>query len=195
MIDNFDLIKTFLKFESEDDFYFLQLIRRKKENEDLGRNNEVVQTYYIRSQEQLDYLKPYIVHLCTYYNARAYINLNVRSFKKITCQCVREFAQRVCDNNYHAPHTIFNTVCGKMGATRNNTWIIDIDSKDVEYAAQIINFINNECMPQDNHKCIGAIPTKNGVHILTKPFNVVTFNDRFEDIIVHKNNPTILFVN
>lgn len=29
-VGNFDLIEEFLKFESEDDFYFLQVIQRKR---------------------------------------------------------------------------------------------------------------------------------------------------------------------
>ena len=38
-VDNFDLIEEFLKFESEDDFYFLQVIQRKKDGNETGRGN------------------------------------------------------------------------------------------------------------------------------------------------------------
>ena len=31
MVDNFKLIRNYLKFESEDDFYFLQIIKRNKD--------------------------------------------------------------------------------------------------------------------------------------------------------------------
>lgn len=31
-MDNIDKILPFLKFESEDDFYYLQILQRKKEN-------------------------------------------------------------------------------------------------------------------------------------------------------------------
>ena len=31
MVDNFKLIRDYLKFESEDDFYFLQIVQRKKD--------------------------------------------------------------------------------------------------------------------------------------------------------------------
>lgn len=34
MVDNFDLIKSLLKFESKDDFYYLQIIQRSKDNLD-----------------------------------------------------------------------------------------------------------------------------------------------------------------
>lgn len=196
MINNFDVIKPLLDFQTEDDFYFLQIIRRKKENEDLGRNNEVVQSFYIHSIEQLEHLKPHIIHFCEYYNARAYINLNVRSFKKVTCQCVREFAQRVCDDNYNKPQAIFNTVCGQMGATRNKTWVIDIDDNqgyDKSAIKGIIDFINEECEPLDVEKFVAWIPTKNGQHIITAPFNLQRFKTLCPNIEVHKNNPTVLY--
>ena len=32
MKDNFDIIKPLLKFRSEDDFYFLQILQRKKDH-------------------------------------------------------------------------------------------------------------------------------------------------------------------
>ena len=47
MIDNFELIKSLLKFESPDDFYHLQILKRKKENPELGSNSRVVKTYYV----------------------------------------------------------------------------------------------------------------------------------------------------
>ena len=41
---------------------------------------------------------------------------------------------------------------------------------------------------------IAYIPTKNGYHIITKPFNLKQFKDKYSDIDVHKNNPTILYI-
>lgn len=38
-IDNFNLIKPFLKFDSEDDFYYLQILRRRKDNPDDQEKN------------------------------------------------------------------------------------------------------------------------------------------------------------
>lgn len=51
MIDNIELILPFLKFESKDDFYYLQILQRKKENPQLGSNSRVIKNYYISSQE------------------------------------------------------------------------------------------------------------------------------------------------
>lgn len=43
-------------------------------------------------------------------------------------------------------------------------------------------------------KIYDYIPTKNGYHIITKPFNLKQFKDKYPDIDVHKNNPTILYI-
>lgn len=38
------------------------------------------------------------------------------------------------------------------------------------------------------------IPTMNGCHLITKPFNLQKFKEKFPEIDVHKNNPTILYI-
>lgn len=67
-VDNFDLIKSLLKFETEGVFYFLQILQRKKENPNIGSNSNVISTYYIKSinhlmrvkEERLFYYVSYI---------------------------------------------------------------------------------------------------------------------------------------
>lgn len=36
--------------------------------------------------------------------------------------------------------------------------------------------------------------TKSGYHLITKPFDMQVFRERFPDIDVHKNNPTNLYI-
>ena len=57
--------------------------------------------------------------------------------------------------------------------------------------------IDHECMPvseSGNSKIYAIIPTKNGHHIITKPFDVRNFSSQYPDIEIHKNNPTILYI-
>ena len=42
MIDVFEKIKHLLVFESVDDFYYLQILQRKKENPGIGSNSRVM---------------------------------------------------------------------------------------------------------------------------------------------------------
>lgn len=44
MVDNFELIRTLLKFESKDDFYFIQILQRSKDNPEIGANNRLVKS-------------------------------------------------------------------------------------------------------------------------------------------------------
>lgn len=37
------------------------------------------------------------------------------------------------------------------------------------------------------------IPTVNGIHLITKPFNTQEFRTKFPDVDVHKNNGTLLY--
>lgn len=80
MINNLEQIKGLLVFNSEDDFYHLQIIKRKKEHPELGSNSYVVKTYYISSIDYLNKKFEEIQVLCQYHNARSCINLNRRSF-------------------------------------------------------------------------------------------------------------------
>ena len=54
MIDNFEQIRSILKFE-DDYFYFIQIIQRKKENPHLsGSNNRIIRSYNIDSLKKFD---------------------------------------------------------------------------------------------------------------------------------------------
>ena len=59
MIDNFNQISGLLKFDNENEFYFLQIIQRKKDHKEgqiLGSDNSsrLIRAYYIYSVEQLN---------------------------------------------------------------------------------------------------------------------------------------------
>ena len=41
---------------------------------------------------------------------------------------------------------------------------------------------------------IYSIPTKNGLHLICRPFNSAKFCHKYPEVDVHKDNPTILFV-
>lgn len=54
MINNFDLIQNILSFEDPGDFYYLQILQRKKDinNTVSSSNHRVVKSYYINSIEE-----------------------------------------------------------------------------------------------------------------------------------------------
>lgn len=191
MVNNFDQIKQLLKFENENEFYFVQILQRKKENPELGRNNRLVKAYYIYSIEKLEKYKEEIIKMCEVFNARAYIHLNRRNSKQVGFEMLELLATNLKLNQTDFLGNLYNSVCGHHHSDKDKTWIIDIDEEDpilveaIETATYNIEPIGN--------KIIAWVPTKNGLHLITKPFNSKVFGEKYPEIDLHKNNPSILF--
>jgi hypothetical protein len=192
MIDNFDKIIPFLSFETEDDFYHLQIIKRKKENSELGSNSLVVKTYYVKSVEYLNKIRNEVITLCDLTNSRACLNLNRRSFEKLAFHTLRKVTEQILNKDYKSVKRAYESCCGAFSNEKDKKWIIDFDEFDEDKINIIINNIKN-CSPNTGFpKVLGLIPTKNGYHIITKPFNI---NEYGEGLTIHKDNPTILYCN
>ena len=170
MVNNFEIINNLLTFESSDDFYHLQILQRKKEHEELGRNSYVVRTYCIREGQLMD-KKDEIIKLCDLFGARAYINLNVRSFESLAFQTLKKVTDQIMNKDFKSVKTAFESVCGMYGTGRNSSWIIDIDGDTDDELLFAIELHVNGCRPYGENKIIAKIPTKNGIHIITKPFD------------------------
>lgn len=160
-------------------------------------NNRLIKTYIIRSLKQFDELKEEIIQISNATKSRVYINLNRRSFEDTTLHTLRHCVEYISDKNYSGITQLVDSICGKYRNENNPTWIIDVDNvirSNSNYVKQIINYVENECEPIGNKfKCF--IPTVNGIHIITSPFNLQKFKSEYSDIDVHKNNPTLLYFN
>jgi hypothetical protein len=196
MIDNFEQIMSLLYFASEDDFYHLQVIKRKKEHPELGSNSLVIKTYYIKSKEHLNKVGPEIVALCEFHGARAYINLNRRSFEKIAFHTLKKITDQIMNRDFRSVRKAYESVCGTYSNEPEKRWILDLDG--VETPSPIMMaYIDYRCEPiaqeADDGKCITVVPTKNGIHLITKPFNIQKFKEIYPEVEIHKDNPTLLF--
>ena len=193
IIDNFKQIEKHLGFDSPNDFYFIQIIQRKKEVPELGSNNRLIRSYYINSVESFNKYKDEIVKLCEVFNARAYIHLSPRNNKTMFSDMFTQMGEVLRSNQYDSLSKMFNTVCGRSKGSKSR-WVIDVDTKDAEFVTGVVNTIN-EISNKDRgiHVVIDIIETKNGYHIITEGFNLSKFKEIFTDIEVHKNNPTILY--
>jgi len=192
-INNFAQLREMLNFTDKNDFYFIQVLRRKKENPELGSNSYVVKTYYIKSKEQLDKDMAEMILLADFQNARVYINLNKRNFKKCSLQTARLILDQMCNEDYISAPKAFNTVCGRFSDEEDKKWVIDYDEKDLDKLKEVENFIN-DLQPVVKNKIYCQVKTKNGYHLITSPFNLQEFKIKYPDIDVHKQNPTILYM-
>ena len=204
MIDNFELIKPLLTFPNDDIYYHLQILRRGKDHPELPAANRMIKAYFICSLESLDHVEQEIKDLCKFFEARAYINLAPKSIKKTTMLQQMYLAERAYIGDYKKIWKSWNTCAGEIKGEEPR-WIVDIDHNvddpNLEPAwGAIADFIDKECEPHTLlhnplriAKVITDIPTKNGYHLITTPFNLQQFKEKYPDIDVHKNNPTLLY--
>lgn len=203
MIDCIELIKDLLVFETNDDFYFLQILQRKKENPNLGSNSKVIKNYYITSTEHLIEKYDEIKSLCNMFNARASLRLNKRSFEKVAFKSLENFANVMQTKEYKHIMNCYDKACGLLNNEKQKKWIVDIDRNELVWLEQIINSVQ-ESEPNGN-KIIIQLPTKSGIHLITKPFNVIQFKENLKNelskyfmgeitIDIHKDNPINLYI-
>lgn len=197
MVDNFELIKPLLKFPNDDIYYHLQILRRGKDYPELPAANRVIKSYFICSLESLDYVEQEIKDLSEFFGARAYINLAPKSIKKTAMLQIKYLAQRAYEGDYKKIWKSWNTCAGEIKGEEPR-WVVDIDDNSYNYPIE--NKISNirrlidELMPKTlDGRIICEIPTKNGIHLITTPFNLQQFKKEYPDIDVHKNNPTLLY--
>ena len=193
MVDNFKQIKSLLDFPNDDIYYHLQILRRGKDHPELPAANRMIKAYFICSLESLDYVEQEIKDLCKFFGARAYINLAPKSIKKTTMLQLKYLAERAYIGDYKKIWKSWNTCAGEIKGEEPR-WVVDIDDMITEIGP-ILDCINeiNPIDPFGYSKFIAEIPTKNGCHLITTPFNLQKFQEEYPDIDVHKNNPTILY--
>ena len=198
-VDNFDLIKKHIHTsEGGSEFYMLQIMRRTKDQVGYEgkRKQSIVKSYFISSPEYLESKRDEIVGLCEMFNARAYINLNKKSYKQVSLKALEILAGKIAHEDYIANKTLFESACGQTGACDGlKTWIVDFDSKDLDELDRIKTIIDS-IEPKGVDKIVETVPTRHGYHLITRPFNKKAFYEMYNEAIdLHDNNPTILYVN
>ena len=198
MINNIGLIKELLNFEREGDFYMLYVFKRKKDQPEGEKDNHqsvrTIKSYCVDSVEYLDKRYDEIKQLCEMFKARAYIHVQKQNHYDVSLNMMVALAQRIQDGN-HKQQGLFDSVVGQI-KTHEKRWIIDIDTKDEEVVTKIARLVDH--LRPEGSKIESIIPTKNGYHLITKRFDVLTFNKMMTlqgDIPdIQKKNPTLLYL-
>lgn len=198
MINNFEQINSLLEFPNNDIYYHLQIIRRKKDNPE--ETNRVIKSYFICHSQELRDKKLEIINLCHLFNARAYINLSPKSLKYTTLLQLKYLTDRIYNEDFKCIWRSWDS-CAREIKGSPQRWVVDID--DISVKNEIKNFINSmvaKTLPMlapinepPRNLIIAEIPTKNGLHLITKPFNYIKFREKYPGIDVHKNSPTLLY--
>jgi hypothetical protein len=198
MIDNLELIKPLLNFEDKGDFYMLYVLKRKKDQPEGERDNHqsvrTIRSYCIKSIEQLEKRYDEIKMMCEMFKARAYIHVQKQNHRDVSLNMMVALAQRIQDGNLEQ-QSLFDSVVGQL-KTLEKRWIVDIDTKDEEAVTKIARLV--DILRPEGPKIEAVIPTKNGYHLITKRFDVMTFNKMMSlqgDVPdIQKKNPTLLFL-
>lgn len=191
-INNINNIIDHLKFEDVNDFYYIQIIKRKKDGHNVNGNNKtrLIKSYCVKNKQYLLDKEDEIIKLSNLFNARVYIHMSPRNTKQIMEQALVEVPTRYNSNHYNLIN-IFDSLCGKTYNKKKKTFLIDIDKEDLEGCYIITKFMFDTF----HLNPILINRSVSGLHFIYKPFNVKIFKDEYPNIDVQKNNPTLLYYN
>lgn len=199
MINNTNIIRSFLDFSDPDTYYFLQIMKRRKDNPNMSKDMIIISDIYIYSMDDFDKRMLDIIKTCDDNNARAYFRLNKRSQKKAGLQMLKKITDMIISEQYKAIKNAYASVSGEFHSDNDKKWIIDLDGyslEDIETSEKLKELISDVTSWQESankQPLTTPVPTKNGIHLITRPFNIRLFYEKYPGIDCHKENPTILY--
>lgn len=196
-IDNFNAVAPwFDNLSDQGDFFFVQVMQRNKEKNNVGSSGYVIKDYHFFDKETFLSKKEEITTLCKVFNARAYFWINPRNCKEVQYEIIREALEAI----ELGTHKLFKCVSRALGRKRCNKykskWILDFDTKDWSLINKYLDLVR-KCRPNVN-KILYYVPTVNGIHVITLGFDLEQFKQelaiaKLDNIDIHKDNPTILY--
>jgi hypothetical protein len=201
MIDNINIIKPLLNFEEKGDFYMLYVFKRKKDQPEGERDNHqsvrTIKTYCIESVDHLERRYDEVKQLCEMFKARAYIHVQKQNHRDVSLDMLASLAERI-KNGVQNQKGLFDSVVGQI-KTQEKRWIIDIDNVSIDgfnhdpYQVSLREYINELQKEAGKDQGMTFIKTRSGFHIITQPFNVMKFKERYPEVDIQKKNPTLLY--
>lgn len=201
-VDNFNKVAETLIDPNmkPSEFYFVQCLCRSKDgNPAIHGNNKkrVIKFFTVRSKEHLMELKPIITGICDATNARAYIHPTKRDDELVAGVAIETAVHCLTTKNFKGVKTAYTTACGQSFVPDDKKFIVDIDDTDKMTLTDMydIEMAVNNCRGKlvNGQRVVSYIPTVSGMHLITWPFDVGQFKEKFPLIDVHKNNPTLLY--
>ena len=196
-IDNFNIVAPwFDNLSDQGDFFFVQVMQRNKEKNNVSSSGYVIKDYHFFDKETFLSKKEEITTLCKTFNARAYFWVNPRNCKEVQYEIIREALEAI----ELGTHKLFKCVSRALGRKRCNKykskWILDFDTKDWSLINKYLDLVR-KCRPNVN-KILYYVPTVNGIHVITLGFDLEQFKQelaiaKLDNIDIHKDNPTILY--
>lgn len=178
-IDNFKEIVQFIQTKdlNLNDFFFVQIIKRNKDNPSI-KENEVIKTFNVKDSYQLLSLKDEIICLCEALNARCYINVNKRNAKIISSIIAKTCIDFIGEKNRFIDfNKEINSIIGKVHSEDRNyqKYIIDIDVKDESLISKYEELLLKTYKERKGKPKWIKLNTINGIHIIANVFDYKLF--------------------
>lgn len=206
MINNFRLLEPLIQFDNPGDCYFIQFLKRHKDNPEMTRNMVNVDNLFIYSLDEYREKEALIIDIATRHNARAYIRVNRRNTEKLALQTLVKTSQLILSKDYKSVKNAYLSAAGEFSSEPIKRWVVDIDLPEEDFQVanhngdvieQTIRELHKECnrnSKQGEYKILLTVPTKNGYHLITNPFNLQKFRQQLTlTVDIHTDNPTILY--
>lgn len=177
MVDNFAYFERLLPFDKGEK-YLAYLHRRGKENPELeddtvdNGNPDVLKGWWlIGSAAELEALRETLIEKSREYNARVCLKPN------------RVVVEDLKDESFTS------MLCTQRQS--ENLYIIDCDETDLPDLSDIRETILKS--PWGSDALLYEAPTPNGVHLITKPFHLGTFREKYPNVHIRTNRATVLY--
>lgn len=186
MKENFDILKEFMDFSDPGKFYLALVVRRKKDNPDMDRSEQIIKNYMVPSLEKLEYVREEMETLCRVFNARVYLYINRRSFKNTQKAMAKVLIDQICAESVGNLNHLFDS-CAAAHGCGDRYWIIDVDMPAMPEVCSSDSYMRlegeikmklydeleklNPKTPDGESRIRLVVPSKNGFHMVTRPFD------------------------
>lgn len=166
MRNNIELILPLLYFDGTGSYHVF-ITQRSKDGH--NKANKLVAEWYVSSESQLRFLMSAIEYLCIIYNARCYIGVNQKADAHVCWKMLKNLTERLETKSY-SPTTLLSSSHDSCNGNGHKRWIIDIDAEiDLPQLIEDVNKCRSGSTPNNVR---ATIPTKNGYHLITCPFDL-----------------------
>jgi hypothetical protein len=196
--------KKILKMITLDDnyFYYCQVLMRRKEHPTLEKNATTLIEHYVATSRHWNDKLYSAINLATVTNSRVYIHLNRRDTYRVLLEINLEIAKLLVTGHIQAVRKIVSSIVGRNHSEKDKKWVVDIDWGDLtdEQLDLMLNKIKELLVKAKRSDELVLLPTKNGFHLITGPFNIDEFgkflktNDIPKVDIMKDNSPALLFI-
>lgn len=187
MIDNIENIIPLLVFQNTS---FYEILIKK------NSNNQVIKHYMVDNLQSLLSNYNEMRHISDCLDSSVYIRLSSYSKEKLGYK-ILEIISKKLDKQELDYYTLVQESIEDLNCNVE-IWVVNVDYQNVSINDVLrIKTVINDCAP-NGRNVIGDIPTHNGIHIITRPFNTqqfMTHQDVFYKCEIKKNTPTILYSN